>query len=74
MRIATYVLIGLLVGVISFVLLLKHQTSNCREAIAVMKGVDACMDTPGCFYDADNLIEAKRSFDHYNKSCKKTPA
>jgi len=74
MRITTYILIGLLIGVVSFILILKNETGKCREAMAVMKGVDACMDTPGCFYNADNLIEAKQSFDHYNKVCKKTPA
>jgi hypothetical protein len=67
-------LIGLVLGAIIFIAIVNHKTSNCREAIAVMDGLNVCMETPGCFYDAGHIMKGKMSFDYYNKVCKENSA
>ncbi len=53
----------------------EHQKNyNCHEALVTMQGIQACMDTPGCFYDGDDLIDVKRSLDYHVANCKKDPA
>jgi len=52
----------------------NQKNKNCVEAMATMAGIQMCMETPGCFYDADDVVAAKRSFMYHMAHCKSKPA
>ena len=66
--------IGIIVGGLIWLAYTERDNKKCDEASAVMHGVSLCMNTPGCFYDADNLIDVKRAFDYNRARCSKNPA
>ena len=69
-------LLGLvtILAVITLSIVLHYENKKCDEALTVMTGVGLCMNTPGCFYDADNLVDTKRALSYHQARCKKDPA
>ncbi len=44
--------------------------SRCNVNAAIMGGTKTCMDTPGCFYTAPDVVEAYASLRYYSAHCK----
>ncbi len=61
------ILLGLAVGWQAFNVADRYR---CNAVGAVMEGTKACMDTPGCFYTAPDLVEAYVSSRYYSAHCK----
>ena len=58
--------------VVLVLMYIEYRGSVARhEYLVQMTGVQACMDTPGCFYDADDLVDTKRALDYSNQNCSK---
>ena len=68
------VCVGVLIGGGIWVYFLKMRTADCHEAMTIMQGVNTCIETPGCFYDADDLIDANRALSYHKSVCRKDPA
>ncbi len=45
------------------------EQDRCDAAFAVMGGTKSCMDTPGCFYTAPDLVDAHDSAQYYVAHC-----
>ena len=72
-NILTVIVTGLILGISAFLVIEYNKVQKCREAMVTMEGTNVCINTPGCFYDADDLVDTKRALD-YHKASYNTPA
>ena len=68
--ILTLLVTALLVGVVSWQVIQLQKNKKCADAEASMFGVKMCLETPGCFYTADNIVDAKLGFMYHQAHCK----
>ena len=73
-NIATLLFIFSLAAGGTWLVIQNIKNKDCTEAMATMGGVQVCMEKPGCFYDADDVVAAKRSFMYHMAHCKSKPA